>query len=51
MAHEEGTILTDICFATACYGVDKVQSAKWFCRRCEPHSTVRITKVVRFMIG
>ncbi len=31
--------------AAACYGVGPLRSAKWFCRRCEPHSLLRSSKV------
>jgi len=35
----------DVCIHQECYGVVTLPQHKWYCKRCEPHSTVRATKV------
>eukprot|EP00038_Savillea_parva_P011088 m.195001 g.195001 ORF g.195001 m.195001 type:complete len:615 (-) comp19359_c0_seq1:66-1910(-) len=42
----------DLAFHPSCYGVPPSElassSQKWYCKRCEPHSTIRSTKVKCF---
>lgn len=40
---------TFISSGSECYGVVTLPQHTWYCKRCEPHSTVRATKVVSLM--
>lgn len=43
-------IALPIC-ATDCYGVPLVPKHDWYCKRCEPHSHIRASKVVSLTLA